>query len=254
MWNLQTISTILLNKQSTSLIKKGTFPNIKRMGLRVEENGYEGELPNVLQHLQQLKHLNKLVIFFGVWSDRTGKEQIQSLGQFNCLTFLMINNVSKLLTSELIFPPNITELMLTGIRCITDEGINGLGNHFKLKILSLWGSMGQIEDSVDLNCADGSFPQLEVLQMRFIRLRKWELGNGAMQKLQHVLIHRCQPLDNLPTQLCSLNGLKKVHITDSVSKQMTHILGILETNNGVQIDRGDHLSRVENDGDTFDII
>ncbi|KAG2398112.1 Disease resistance protein [Vigna angularis] len=58
MWNLQTISSLVLNEQATSLIKKGTFPNIKRM----EINDDEDELPNLLQSLELLKHLNKLVI------------------------------------------------------------------------------------------------------------------------------------------------------------------------------------------------
>ncbi|XP_047169029.1 disease resistance protein RPP13-like [Vigna umbellata] len=60
MWNLQTISGLKINKQATSLIKKGTFPNIKRMELYVKD--YQGELPNLLQNLAPLKHLNKLVI------------------------------------------------------------------------------------------------------------------------------------------------------------------------------------------------
>ncbi|XP_022632839.1 disease resistance protein RPP13 isoform X2 [Vigna radiata var. radiata] len=239
MWNLQTISYLLLNRQSTSLIKKGTFPNIKRLSLYVKADGYEGELPNLLQNLQQLKHLNKLGIWSKLWLGYKPQELVQSLGQFSCLTFLVIGNVLDLLTSELIFPPNITELMLTGIRCITDKGMNGLGNHFKLKILRLGGSL--LEDSVDLNCADGGFPQLEVLEMRYMRLRKWKLGNGAMRRLQNVFIHHCQPLDNHPIELCSLNGLKKVHIRDSFSEQMAHIFRNLETNNGVQIVIGNYL-------------
>ncbi|WVZ02317.1 hypothetical protein V8G54_023123 [Vigna mungo] len=44
MWNLQTISYLLLDTQSTSLIKKGTFPNIKKLSLLyVKANGYEGD-------------------------------------------------------------------------------------------------------------------------------------------------------------------------------------------------------------------
>ncbi|KOM51137.1 hypothetical protein LR48_Vigan08g196400 [Vigna angularis] len=60
MWNLQTISGLMINKQATFLIKKGTFPHIKRMELYVKD--YQGELPNLLQNLELLKHLNKLEI------------------------------------------------------------------------------------------------------------------------------------------------------------------------------------------------
>ncbi|XP_014522630.1 putative disease resistance RPP13-like protein 3 isoform X2 [Vigna radiata var. radiata] len=130
------------------------------------------------------------------------------------------------------------ELMLSRINCITDEGMNSLGNHSKLKFLRLVGNP-VFEDSIDLNCVGGSFPQLEVLQMECLNLQKWELGNGAMRRLHNVIIHACQLLDNLPTELCSLNRLRKVHITDSPSKQMTRILEILETNNGVEVVIGD---------------
>ncbi|KOM51232.1 hypothetical protein LR48_Vigan08g205900 [Vigna angularis] len=231
MWNLQTISPLILNKQAISLIKKGTFPNIKNMGLDVQAYGCEGELPN----LQQLKHLNKLVILIG---RHKPQELVQSLGQLSCLTILVIGNVLDLLTSEVIFPPNITELSLSGIKCIIDEGMNSLGNHSKLKILRLSGNILQSGDSIDLNCMDGSFPQLEVLEIKYMRLRKWEIGNGAMRRLQNVIIHKCPLLDNLPTELFFLNELRKVNITESPSEQMAHILQILETNNRVEVVTG----------------
>ncbi|XP_014522592.1 disease resistance protein RPP13-like [Vigna radiata var. radiata] len=232
MWNLQTIS-LVLNMQATSLIKKGTFPNIKWLRLK-EEYGFVGELPNLSQNLE-LNHLNKLLILSPFRRGHKLQEQLQSLGQLSCLTILIITDVLDLLTSTLILPPNITELTLSGIKCITDEGMNSLANHSKLKVLRLRGKVTAFEDSVDLNCADGGFPQLEVFKMRDIKLRKWRLGNCAMQKLQNVFILDCRPLDHLPTELCSLNELREVHITEYPSKQMTHILEILKTNNGVRV-------------------
>ncbi|XP_047162551.1 putative disease resistance RPP13-like protein 3 [Vigna umbellata] len=251
MWNLQTIS-LVSNTQAISLIKKGIFPNIKRLRLR-EEHGFVGELPNLLENLQQLNHLNKLLILSPFRQGYKLQERVQSLGQLSCLTILIISDVVDLLTSMLILPPNITELTLSQINWITDEGMNSLANHSKLKVLRLRGTGLFQEDSFDLNCADGGFPQLEVFKMRDIKLRKWRLGNCAMQKLQNVFIQRCQPLDHLPTELCSLNELREVHITEDPSKQMTHILEILKTNNGVRVIIGvfptpdvewDHVSRV----------
>ncbi|KAG2398111.1 Disease resistance protein [Vigna angularis] len=155
MWNLQTISGLMLNTQTTFLIKKGTFLNVKRMRLYAEIFGYEGELHNLLQNLQQLKHLNTL----------------------------MIDNVFNLLTSEVIFPPSITELSLSKIRCITNEGMNGLRNHSNIKILKLLGDDCHVS-SIDLNCVVGCFSQLEVLEMKYLSLGKCKLGNGAMQRLK----------------------------------------------------------------------
>ncbi|BAT91178.1 hypothetical protein LR48_Vigan08g196300 [Vigna angularis] len=209
MWNLQTISPLILNKQATSLLKKGTFPNIRRMNLCLKADEYKGEFPNLLPNLQQLRHLNKLII----------------------------DNVGDLLTSEVIFPPNITELSLLKIKCITDKGFNDLGNHSKIKILRLSGDEYAYpsRDSVDIHCVDDSFPQLEVLEIKYLPLGKWELGNGAMRRLQTVFIHRCPLLDTLPSKFCSLNGLRKVQITESRTGQIAHILRILETNNGVKV-------------------
>ncbi|WVZ02314.1 hypothetical protein V8G54_023120 [Vigna mungo] len=237
MWNLQTIPPLILNTQATSLVKKGTFPNIKKMGF-VEANGYEGELPNLLQNLQQLNHLNKLVILPPLWRGCKPQELVQNLGQLSCLTILMIENVLDLLTFKLIFPRNITELTLSGITCIIDEGMNSLANHSKLKVLRLWGRF-RLVDSIDLNFVDGGFPQLEVLQMRGLPIRKLELGNGTMCRLQNVLIDGCEPLDSFLTGLCFLNGLKKIHITRFLSEEeMAHIFQILERNNEIQIVKG----------------
>ncbi|XP_047169033.1 disease resistance protein RPP13-like [Vigna umbellata] len=209
MWNLQTISLLIPNTQTTFLIKKGTFLNVKRMRLYANIFGFEGELPNLLQNLQQLKHLN----------------------------ILMIDNVFNLLTSEVIFPPSITELSLSKIRCITNEGMNGLRNHSKIKILKLLGDDCHVS-SIDLNCVVVGFPQLEVLEMKYLSLGKCKLGNGAMQRLQNVIIHDCQQLDNLLIDFCSLNVLRKVQISKTPLEQIAHILQILETR--VQVVRGNH--------------
>ncbi|XP_022632889.1 putative disease resistance RPP13-like protein 3 [Vigna radiata var. radiata] len=236
MWNLQTMSPLVCNKQAISLIKNRTFPNIKRMGLDGSRECGD-ELHNLLHNLQQLEHLNSLVIIPQGFLDFKPQELVQGLGEFSHLTILEIHCVKDLLTSEHIFPPNVTELTLSGIHCISDEGMNGLGNHSKLKILRLLGNLLMFKNPTDLNCV--GFPQLEVLKMKFLRLQKWELDNGAMRRLQHVIIDRCGPLGNLPTELCYLNGLKKVHINSFPSKevigQMADILRTLETNNGVQV-------------------
>ncbi|XP_068487736.1 disease resistance protein RPP13-like isoform X1 [Phaseolus vulgaris] len=236
MWNLQTISSLLLNRQATSLIKKGTFPNLKRIGLRVTGE-YEGELPKLLQSLQQQSSLlNELEIIF--LSSYPGGFKLQELSQileqFNCLTFLKIDNVFNLLTFALAFPPNVTELTLSKINSFIDEGMNGLGNLTKLKILRLSGNRCYFGNSFELNCLAGSFPQLEVFEMEYLNLGKWKLGNGAMLRLQSVIINNCETLDDLPSKLWSLNGLRKVQVMKP-SHQMATMLENMEINNRVQL-------------------
>jgi len=250
MWNLQTVSTLVLNSQATSLIEKGTFPNVKELGLTVISE-CEGELPKLLHSLQQLSYLNMLVIVLrdrddaGVEhsSDESVKrnngfkpqELLRNLGQLNCLTILTIENALDLLTCALTFPPNVTELTLSDIDCISDEGMNGLGKHTKLKILRLCGdNITSSGDSIVLNCGRGSFPQLEVVEMENLKLGKWKLDNGAMSRLQNVMINSCEWLEDLPNELWSLSGLKKVHVKNP-SVQMARMLENLEINSGCQL-------------------
>ncbi|XP_022632880.1 putative disease resistance RPP13-like protein 3 isoform X1 [Vigna radiata var. radiata] len=247
MYNLQTISPLVLNKQATYLIEKGTFPNIKSIGLSVVFG--KGQLSKLLQSVQLLRYLNEFVIVLPYRYDtivtlhegverKNGckpQELFESLGQFNCLTVLEINNVIDLLTCAITLPSNVTELKLKGISCISDEGMKCLGNHAKLKILRLFGFMlFSTQDSYDLTCVGGSFPQLEVFQMESLKIEKWNLGNGAMPRLQSLVISFCGRLDDLPNELWSLSDLKKVHVTKP-SEQMIRILQNLEINNAVQL-------------------
>ena len=258
MWNLQSIPALLLNRQAISLIKKGTFPNLKRIGLKVASRN-KGEFPILLQSLLQLSNLNNLEI---VLRDRHDKgiedsveesvernngckpqELLQSLEQFSSLTVLSIDNCLDLLTCAVTLPPNVTELTLSEIRCINDDGMNGLGNHTKLKILRLCGDNVPYENSFDLNCVEGNFPHLEVFEMEFLAVGKWKLGNGAMSRLNSLLIYRCGRLDDLPSELWCLSELKKVQVTEP-SEQLTHILRNLELNNGIQLVMEDDLDRI----------
>ncbi|XP_047166615.1 disease resistance protein RPP13-like [Vigna umbellata] len=266
MWNAQTISSLVLNSQAMSLIKRGTFPNVKRLGLRVTSE-CEAELPKLLQSLQQLSYLNKLVIVLRDRDDESVKkltdeslkrnngfkpqEVLQSLGQFNCLTILTIENAFDLLTCELTFPPTVTELTLSEIDCISDEGINGLGNHTKLKKLRLLGDVTWSRESFDLNCVGGGFSQLEVIEMENLTLQKWKLDNGAMSRLQSVTINHCERLDDLPNELWSLSGLRKVQVMKP-SKEMAHTLRNLEMKNGVQLVTEDYQPRFQSRLDSID--
>ena len=63
----------------------------------------------------------------------------------------------------------------------------------------------------DLNVGAGEFPQLQVFQMRGMKLRSWRLDKSAMPHLQHLLIEGCEYLNDLPEEVWSLTTLRKVH-------------------------------------------
>ncbi|KAL9296116.1 hypothetical protein ACSQ67_022012 [Phaseolus vulgaris] len=62
------------------------------------------------------------------------------------------------ITRAITFPPNVIELTLTRIKCISDEGMNGLGNHTKLKFLRLLGKGIESRDFFDSELCGRQLP------------------------------------------------------------------------------------------------
>ncbi|TKY67898.1 Growth-regulating factor 5 [Spatholobus suberectus] len=259
MWNLQTIKAIVFDRQTSSLIKKGSFPNLKKLGLDIS-SGCKDELSKLLQSLQQLSHLNELRLVLPKKSVSSPvpsnydsidewhigckpQEQLQSLGQLSHLTTLKIDNALDLLMRAITFPPNITKLTLSGIRRMTDEGMNALGSHTKLRILKLIGEVVLVSSNrFDLtNCVAGGFPQLQVFQMKHFNVENWKLANGAMLCLQSLIIDDCPMLLDLPEELQSLTTLRKVQVRRP-SNSMTFFIGMreLKIKDGCELIVNDH--------------
>ena len=78
-----------------------------------------------------------------------------------------------------------------------------------LRILKLYGGGCH---PFDLKCFPGWFPQLQVFQMRMLRVKNWELANGAMPRLQRLVINDCKHLVSLPNELWSLTALRHVQV------------------------------------------
>jgi len=70
--------------------------------------------------------------------------------------------------------------------------------------------------------------------MKILGLREWKLENGAMSMLQNVVINNCGMLDDLPNELWSLSGLRKVQVKHP-SPRMADMLRNLEINSGCQL-------------------
>nr|KYP68097.1 Disease resistance protein RPP13 [Cajanus cajan] len=144
MWNLQTMNAIVLDEQTSYLINKGTFPNLKNLSLQIS-SGRKAKWPKLLQSLQQLSHLSSLSgNYMKSMEWHIGckpQEVLQCIGQLSHVTTLKIVNALDLLTCRVTFPPNVIKLTLTGISCVTDEGMDSLGNHTKLQKLRLTGGI-----------------------------------------------------------------------------------------------------------------
>ncbi|XP_057752285.1 putative disease resistance RPP13-like protein 3 isoform X2 [Arachis stenosperma] len=226
MWNLQTISSIALNRQVAYLFEKGSFPKLQKLGLLIS-SGKKGELHTLLPILQQLSHLNKLRVSFEwkkseVHSSARNHmewhigckphELLQSLQQLTSLSSLKIINAWDLPTCPVAFPPCITKLTLSGITCMNEDGMNAMGSLTRLRILRLYGGYSS-NDSFEINCsASNGFPQLQVFEMKKLKVHNWKLAKAAMPYLQYLLIDFCRQLDDLPNELWSLIALRQVHV------------------------------------------
>ncbi|CAL5212636.1 unnamed protein product [Lathyrus oleraceus] len=241
MWNLQTITSIVLNKKTTYLIEKGSFPKLRKLGLHISSN-FKGDVPKMLLSLQQLKHLNKLEIIFKVkdwphsrWDiNYKPAEVLESLKHLSHLSILKIRNACELVKCVAMFPPNITKLTLGCLTFLNDDRMNAIGNLTKLQRLILSGDNWSSDSYFDLNCVEDGFPQLKEFHVENLPIQNWKLANGSMPRLQFLDIHQCDKLDSLPSELWSLTTLTKVRVRRP-SNAMAAILQNLEVENGCEV-------------------
>ncbi|CAL5212637.1 unnamed protein product [Lathyrus oleraceus] len=246
MWNLQTISRIVLDKKTTYLIEKGSFPKLRKLGLHISSN-LKGDVPKMLLSLQQLKHLNQLEIIFKVidWPHSRWvinckpAEVLESLKQLSHLNILKIRNAGELVTCVAMFPTNITKLTLIDITCLNDTGMKAIGKLTKLQKLILsgqyrFGEFWSSDSYFDLNCVEDGFPQLKEFHVENLPIQNWKLANGSMPRLQFLDIHQCDKLDSLPSELWSLTTLTKVRVRRP-SPQMAAMLHHLEVRKGCEL-------------------
>ncbi|XP_045788299.1 putative disease resistance RPP13-like protein 3 isoform X3 [Trifolium pratense] len=238
-WRLQTIGFIALDKKTTYLIEKGSFPKLRTIRVQI----FKGDVPTMLLCLQTLKHLIELEIHVQLDENNIGRiarnpeEVLQSLKHLTHLSILKINYLPNLVTHVTMFPPNITKLALVRIESLNDDGMKVIGSLAKLQIFILSGSFYGSRASgscFDFNFAQDGFPQLQEFQMADFPIRNWKLANGSMSRLQILTVDNCPVLDSLPSELWSLTTLRKVCVRKP-SDAMAAMLQNLEVNNECEL-------------------
>jgi hypothetical protein len=175
--NLQVLTGIAINQDTESLLARARFPNVKKLGLH-SLRWREAE-PTLLSSLHPLPHLQTLKI--------NGLYDLPSQESFH-LTLTKITLLCK----------NLSLSVLTVLGSLTE-----------LRILKIRGeNMVQRE----LNCDGSSFPQLQVFKVANLKFVHWNLGRGAMPRLQHLVIDNCNLLNMLPDELWSLTDLRVVEV------------------------------------------
>ncbi|XP_045788301.1 putative disease resistance RPP13-like protein 3 isoform X2 [Trifolium pratense] len=236
MWRLQTISFLALDKKTTYLIEKGSFPKLRTIRVQI----FKGDVPTMLLCLQKLMHLNELEIHVQFDENIIGRiarnpeEVLQSLKYLRHLSILKSTYLPNLITHVTMFPPNITKLTLLTIKKLNGNGMKAIGSLAKLQILILSGifyDKGDLVPFFDLNFVQDEFPQMQQFQMINFPIKTWKLANGSLPRLQCLIVHNCGMLDSLPSELWSLTTLRKVCV-QKPSDAMTAMLQNLKVNNG----------------------
>ncbi|KAH6799844.1 hypothetical protein C2S52_000308 [Perilla frutescens var. hirtella] len=105
------------------------------------------------------------------------------------------------------FPPHIKVLTLS-LSYLSEDPMPILGKLPDLTVLRLLGNSYTGEPMV---CKSGTFKNLEVLKLWMLEnLKKWEVEDGAMEKLKEVNIRRCSKLEKFPDRLLKQETFKEL--------------------------------------------
>ncbi|XP_078158112.1 disease resistance protein RPP13-like [Carex rostrata] len=146
----------------------------------------------VLRRTEQLVHLGILqnrLLPFGGTTDLPCHGKIQNL----YLDGEWIRDIC--VPSVEMFPPNLTKLTLKWSKLEKDP-MPILEKLLSLRILHL-GARSYL--GTKLICSTGGFPNLEILRLQWLpSLCHWDIEEGAMPVVRHLIIYNCERLNALP--------------------------------------------------------
>ncbi|KAJ1443130.1 Winged helix-like DNA-binding domain superfamily [Sesbania bispinosa] len=179
--NLQTLSTVALDPDTSSLIGNRRFPKLTKLGLYYEKR--DKCHPRI---------------------------QLQSLHHLNHLCTLKVIGTSEIPPLANVFPSNVTKITITKFGFFNSNAMNTLGKLTNLQILKL--SLQKNDNSFDIHCANGGFLKLQVFEMVGINVKRWTLDKGSMPRFQCLVVKSCKSLTELPKELWSLTSLREVQV------------------------------------------
>ncbi|XVE87360.1 hypothetical protein DITRI_Ditri18aG0111300 [Diplodiscus trichospermus] len=107
------------------------------------------------------------------------------------------------------FPPNLVKLTLYNSQ-LQREAITILETLPNLEMLVLGDGSYNWRD---MTFSSDSFPKLEILRLHLLKeLQDWIIEEGAMPKLKHLVINRCEKLKMIPDGLKQATALKELEI------------------------------------------
>nr|XP_048321754.1 putative disease resistance RPP13-like protein 3 [Ziziphus jujuba var. spinosa] len=218
--NLQVLSGLLVQRNTALVIAK--CPNIRKLRLMLVYNNNEEprlretEMENAMKNIGKLEYLESFK-FESVYKGSHEKIRI-SLG------------LEPLLPSKL-----LTKISLTYPSFGLDH-FKVLAKHPSICVLKItsWDDYEQDVAAYDINVVRGEFPQLQVLEMRKLKIRTWTMEMGAMPSLQCLVIDSCHCLKYLPEEIWCITTLQLVEVSN-ISYDLKNMLEQLQENSRCKI-------------------
>jgi len=179
--NLQVLSTVSLKPQSSLRI-----PNVRKLGLWFASDESNTEVVDAVKSLHHLHRLRTLKII--------------NCSEYHCLRMSL--------------PLTITKMTLRIVRLKIRRDMKVLGELPNLQILKLQSCLL----SSKLHVFARSFPQLQVLKLENLKIKKWKQRRDAMLCLKHLVIKHCNELTMLPSNRLNLTAVREVEVLWSSSE------------------------------------
>ncbi|KAL3655407.1 hypothetical protein CASFOL_001193 [Castilleja foliolosa] len=201
-----------VSPQSCTIEILGRFPNLKKLGVRieVEPDSVESHLCffDQISHLHFLESLKCVVV------------------NPNCMSRIIDTPCS-----TTIFPPGLKKLSLNGFGYSWDymRGISSLPNLevLKLRCYAFQGAEWEIRE--------GEFVKLKFLLLEDSDLTKWRVGRGCFMRLQRLVIRHCYKLVEIPLEFNGSRSFDTIEVVDcspstiacakEIMKEYDHVKG-----------------------------
>ncbi|KAF3436868.1 hypothetical protein FNV43_RR19621 [Rhamnella rubrinervis] len=197
--NLQVLTWLNVNQNTTLVIAK--FPNLRKLGLCFrEEIMEEGKVEKVMASIRRLESLESFKIT--CWSRNYNKFGLNSL------------------------PSTLTKISWTSVFAPFDwEIFRVLARqpHLRFLKIELWEMRWKhlpyqasvvADDFPQLVASD--FPRLQVLKLKNLKIKKWEMEKDAMPNLESLFICDEYLLEYLPEELLCRSTLQLVEVSELV--------------------------------------
>ncbi|KAF3437602.1 hypothetical protein FNV43_RR20358 [Rhamnella rubrinervis] len=202
--NLKVLYWLKVDQNAALVIAK--FPNLRKLGLT-----FSGV------HVSPASDLD-------AENAMTSVGELESLQSFKLSYFPTYNRVCVRLNS---FPSTLTKISLAYCKLDQDH-FEALARQPHVRVLKLKSSRSRWVEVPHLVVSAGDFPQLEVLKMRKLSIRRFTMGKKAMPNLQRLIIRQIDSLRDLPYELWSITTLQLVEVSD-VSYELSTKLRDLKT-------------------------